>query len=155
VNNNQINHPSHYGGDNPYEAIKVIEGWGFGPGFNLGCAVKYIVRAGEKNQHKLFVKLLKGWPFYYDSEFEDLEKAIWYLKRELQNAKHEHYVHSSIKIQSTFRIKKVIKNWKLNRRREAVVKYIFDAITGEDYLKSLQNAVISLNLELANYGRRL
>jgi hypothetical protein len=62
-----VNHPSHYGGgDNPYEAIKVIEAWLLG--FNLGNCVKYICRAG-----------LKG------SKLEDLKKARWYLDREIQN----------------------------------------------------------------------
>lgn len=62
-----VNHPPHYGGaDNPYEAIKVIEAWGLG--FSLGNAVKYIARAGKK-----------------DDRLEDLKKARWYLDREIQN----------------------------------------------------------------------
>lgn len=65
----QVNHPAHYGGaDNPYEAIKVIEAWGLG--FNLGNTVKYIARA----EHK-------GVPL------QDLEKARWYLDREIANRK--------------------------------------------------------------------
>ena len=64
-----INNPIHYGGiDNPYEAIKVIEAWNLG--FNLGNVVKYISRAGKKN-----------------NEIEDLEKALWYLQREINNKK--------------------------------------------------------------------
>lgn len=60
-----VNHPAHYGGgDNPYEAIKVIEAWGLG--FCLGNTVKYISRAGKKGD------LL-----------EDLKKARWYLDREI------------------------------------------------------------------------
>lgn len=66
----QVDHPSHYGGkDNPYEAIKVIEAWGVG--FNLGSVLKYISRCGKK--HK--------------TPIEDLEKARWYLDREIQNTK--------------------------------------------------------------------
>lgn len=62
-----INHPDHYGGkDNPYEAIKVIEAWELG--FNLGNAIKYISRAGKK-----------------DDPLEDLKKAAWYLAREIAN----------------------------------------------------------------------
>jgi hypothetical protein len=62
-----VNHPSHYGGeDNPYEAIKVIEAWDLG--FNLGNAVKYIARAGKKGDRQ-----------------EDLQKALWYLTREVAN----------------------------------------------------------------------
>ena len=62
-----VDHPDHYGGgDNPYEAIKVIEAWELG--FCLGNAVKYISRA-----HK------KGTPL------QDLKKAAWYLEREILN----------------------------------------------------------------------
>lgn len=64
-----VNHPSHYGGvDNPYEAIKVIEAWGLG--FNLGNTVKYIARAERKG-----------------ATIQDLEKARWYLDREIENRK--------------------------------------------------------------------
>ena len=66
-----VNHPTHYGGeDNPYEAIKVIEAWRLG--FNLGNAIKYISRAGKK------VDIL-----------EDLEKASWYINREINKLKNE------------------------------------------------------------------
>lgn len=65
--NDNVNHPAHYGGaENPYEAIKVIEAWGLG--FCLGNAVKYISRAGKKDPTK---------------EIEDLQKAAWYLNREI------------------------------------------------------------------------
>lgn len=62
-----VNHPAHYGGaDNPYEAIKVIEAWALG--FCLGNTVKYISRAGKKG-----------------AALQDLQKARWYLDREIQN----------------------------------------------------------------------
>lgn len=65
----EVNHPAHYGGENnPYEAIKVIEAWGLG--FNLGNTVKYISRAEKKG-----------------SALKDLEKAVWYLNREIENRK--------------------------------------------------------------------
>ncbi|QQO91766.1 protein of unknown function DUF3310 [Flavobacterium phage vB_FspM_immuto_3-5A] len=64
-----VNHPQHYGGkDNPYEAIKVIEAWNLG--FCLGNTIKYISRAGKK-----------------DDTIQELEKALWYLKREIKNLK--------------------------------------------------------------------
>lgn len=67
--NSKVIHPKHYGGkDNPYEAIKVIEAWGVG--FNLGNTLKYISRAGKK-----------------DNIIQDLEKALFYLDREIQNRK--------------------------------------------------------------------
>lgn len=64
----RINHPPHYGGDTTYEAIKVIEAWGLG--FCLGNAVKYICRADSKG-----------------SSVEDLEKARWYIDREITRRK--------------------------------------------------------------------
>lgn len=61
----QINHPSHYGGENnEYEAIKVIEAWQLD--FCLGNAVKYISRAGKK-----------------DDMVQDLKKAKWYIERKI------------------------------------------------------------------------
>lgn len=66
-----VNHPPHYGGaDNPYEAIKVIEAWELG--FCLGNAVKYIARAGKK-----------------DDLLQDLKKARWYLDRQIQTTERE------------------------------------------------------------------
>lgn len=65
----QVNHPSHYGGkDNPYEVIKVIESWELN--FNLGNTVKYIGRAGKKG-----------------NTLTDLEKAAFYLNREIEKLK--------------------------------------------------------------------
>ena len=60
-----VDRPSHYGGgDNPYEAIKVVEAWGLD--FHLGNVVKYIFRAGKKGDM-----------------LEDLKKARWYLERKI------------------------------------------------------------------------
>lgn len=61
----RVNHPPHYGGkDDPYEAIKLVEGWGLG--FSAGNALKYLCRAGRKDGSLLV---------------EDLEKCLWYLQR--------------------------------------------------------------------------
>ena len=55
--------PTHYGGEeNPHEAIKIIEHYNLG--FHLGNCIKYMLRAGKK-----------------DNELEDLEKAKWYLDK--------------------------------------------------------------------------
>lgn len=68
-----INNPTHYGGkDNVYEAIKVIEAWDLG--FRLGNTVKYISRAGKKDPNKTI---------------QDLEKARYYLDREIMLLKGE------------------------------------------------------------------
>lgn len=65
-----VNHPTHYGGDVTYEAIKVIDAWKLG--FSLGNAVKYICRAGEKSP---------------ETEIQDLEKAAWYLNHRIEQLK--------------------------------------------------------------------
>ena len=71
VKKEAVNHPSHYGGkDNPYEAIKVIEAWNLG--FCLGNTIKYLSRCGKK-----------------DNEIQELEKALWYLQREIQKRKQD------------------------------------------------------------------
>lgn len=65
VKKEAVKHPAHYGGgDNPYEAIKVIEAWGLG--FNLGNALKYLARAGKKG-----------------NKVEDLNKLIQYVQFEI------------------------------------------------------------------------
>lgn len=57
--NETVDHPAHYGGgDNPYEAIKVIEAWGLG--FCLGNTVKYIARAGKKDGGGKLIEDLKS-----------------------------------------------------------------------------------------------
>ena len=62
-----INHPSHYN-KGKFEVIDIIEDYNLG--FHLGNAIKYILRAGHKNPEKYV---------------EDLEKAIWYINREIKN----------------------------------------------------------------------
>lgn len=69
-----IKHPAHYGGgDNPYEAIKVIDAWVCN--FNTGNTYKYMARAGIKTDPDLpvEVKLL-----------QDLGKGKWYLEHQLR-----------------------------------------------------------------------
>lgn len=56
-----VNHPAHYT-FGKYEVIDVIEDWKLG--YHLGNAVKYIARAGKKNNTE-----------------QDLLKAIWYIDR--------------------------------------------------------------------------
>ena len=62
-NKEMINHPSHYN-MGKFEAIDVIEDWQLN--FNLGNTVKYISRAGHK-----------------DDIIQDLKKSLWYLQREI------------------------------------------------------------------------
>lgn len=59
-----VHHPSHYNQYKDVEVIEITEELNF----NRGNAVKYVARAGFKNE---------------DTEVQDLEKALWYLEREL------------------------------------------------------------------------
>ena len=62
----KVNHPSHY--NKGIETIDYIESWSMN--FNIGNVIKYVTRAGHK-----------------DNKLEDLEKAKWYLEREISKAK--------------------------------------------------------------------
>lgn len=63
-----VNHPKHYT-DHPsgIECIQITEHMGF----CLGNAIKYIWRAGLKSDNKI----------------QDLEKAVWYIQREISKEK--------------------------------------------------------------------
>lgn len=69
IKNDPVNHPSHYT-DGNIEVMDYIEDKGFN--FALGNAVKYISRAGKKDKNKTI---------------QDLEKAEWYLNREIERLK--------------------------------------------------------------------
>ena len=68
-----VNHPEHYT-DGKIEVIDYIEDKKLG--YHLGNAVKYISRAGKKDP---------------DKYIEDLQKAVWYLNREIDRKTHELY----------------------------------------------------------------
>jgi len=63
----RVNHPEHYKSLGGIECIDYIESLGLGEGFELGNAIKYIARAGKKNNAR-----------------QDLEKAIWYINRYIE-----------------------------------------------------------------------
>jgi hypothetical protein len=65
----QLTPPQPYYHTGPYEAINVIEAWGLN--FSLGNVIKYVARAGRKT----------------DNPIEDLEKAKWYIEREIEKLK--------------------------------------------------------------------
>ncbi len=66
-NKEMVNHPAHYQGTKT-EVIDIIEDYNLG--FSLGNAIKYILRADKKGNKK-----------------QDLEKALWYINRELSKFK--------------------------------------------------------------------
>jgi hypothetical protein len=59
-----VNHPAHYGGDNPLEVIKIIDHYKLP--FSLGNTIKYVLRSDSKG-----------------NKLEDLKKAAWYLQHEI------------------------------------------------------------------------
>ena len=64
--NKNVSHPSHY--NQGIEAIDIIESWDLN--FSLGNAIKYILRSPYKGK-----------------QIEDLEKARWYIDREINRLK--------------------------------------------------------------------
>lgn len=70
-----VNHPNHYA-DGKIEVIDFIEDKGLN--YHRGNAVKYIARAGKKKDITM-----RG----NTKEIQDLEKAVWYLNREIQRLK--------------------------------------------------------------------
>ena len=64
-----INHPDYY--NKGIEVIDFIESHHLG--FSRGNIIKYVSRAGLKGDAQ--------------KEVEDLEKAKWYIEREIENAK--------------------------------------------------------------------
>ena len=66
MTHDSVNNPSHYAEGRQYEPINVIEDWELN--YRLGNALKYISRAGRKN-----------------NTVEDLRKAVWYLEREIES----------------------------------------------------------------------
>ena len=59
--------PEHYKRLNP-QPIDIVEAWGLD--YHLGSALKYLSRAGHKND-----------------EIQDLEKCIWFIRRKIQKLK--------------------------------------------------------------------
>ena len=65
----QVNHPKHYA-ESGIEPADVIEAWGLD--FFTGNCLKYVARAGKKPN---------------EPEIKDIEKAVWYLLKKIQNLK--------------------------------------------------------------------
>lgn len=69
LGNDSVNNPKHYN-FGKIEVLEAIKDWALN--FSRGNAVKYIVRAGKKDPS-------------IDKEIEDLKKAIFYLRYEIEN----------------------------------------------------------------------
>lgn len=69
---NAVEHPEYYN-QGKIEVIDVIDDYELG--FNLGNVIKYVLRAGKKSKV---------------TYCQDLEKAAFYLNREIKKHKSEH-----------------------------------------------------------------
>ena len=65
--NDSVNHPNHYCEGRKYEPWDVIVDWELD--YLTGSAVKYLSRAGRKDQNK---------------EVEDLRKAVAYIEKRIE-----------------------------------------------------------------------
>lgn len=69
-----VNHPLHYGGDTPYECIKVLKAWVSDEEYKgfLRCnAIKYLCRTGKKDETAQELKKAK---FYIEKYIEFIEE---------------------------------------------------------------------------------
>lgn len=69
----QVNHPDHYGGDTPYEVIKVLRAWNLEgtKWFCWGNVIKYAARAHKKGGIKDYEKA--GW---YAGQLASIEAEL-------------------------------------------------------------------------------
>lgn len=75
IEKNAVNHPSHYTSHpSGVECIQITEHYNF----CIGNAIKYLWRNGLKGEQGKTDK---------QKQIEDLEKAIWYINREIENLK--------------------------------------------------------------------
>ena len=75
----KVDHPSHYTWLKELCGIEVIDITRH-MDFDLGNAIKYILRSGHKKDSSLSDK---------DKTIEDLNKAIWYIKDKINMIKNE------------------------------------------------------------------
>lgn len=77
ANDDPVNHPSYYA-DGNIEVIDYIEDKNLG--YHLGTAIKYISRAGKKHEQGMTDK---------EKEIQDLQKAVWFINRKIDQLKSE------------------------------------------------------------------
>lgn len=126
-----VNHPSHYTAYKGVEVIEITEKMNF----NLGNSVKYIARAGLKNPEK---------------EIEDLEKARWYLNREIGNREQSvvEHVMRDYTPPSFEKVRTLIEQMSYNRGRAIGIMCTFLDNGTDQGLDELRFAVEILDREL-------
>jgi hypothetical protein len=120
-----VNHPKHYM-RNGIECIDVIEE--FNLDFDLGCALKYIVRCDAKATKE-----------------ENLKKAAWYIQHRLDHPRDDHKAF----VGKLGRVVEVSKAWRLPFYLELAVYNILLAKTMESPKIPLSAARAYLLKELA------
>jgi len=74
-----VNHPKHYTSHpSGVECIEVTQHYNF----CVGNAIKYLWRAGLKQE---------GFSEPKQKQIEDLNKAVWYIRREIENLENNKY----------------------------------------------------------------
>lgn len=95
-----VNHPSHYQSDEGIEVIDVIAAFtkklSGVDAFDIGCAIKYILRFTEKNG------------------IEDLEKAKWYIDDYIKRHSQEDIINGETSPEFYLNL--------CNKAREAILK---------------------------------
>ncbi len=120
----QVDHPGHYGGDVPYEVIKVIKAWGLG--FCSGNALKYLARAGKKNPVK---------------HLEDLNKGMWYVRYQVEHDFPEPLPPFEVAPEHMYAPFKVFTAW------DIPLGPLRDALWGI-FLRNLDEAILGIEHEL-------
>jgi hypothetical protein len=127
-----VNHPSHYTFSS-IETIEVIEQLTDSQQ-HLGTAVKYLSRAGKKSVQK---------------EKEDLDKAIWYLRRYIKQF--------GLTIRNRYHMadpnltERVLKEWGLTPERTMALRCIFEAQSHAVGRRKqlLENAILYIEKSIA------
>lgn len=100
--NKRVIHPSHYN-NGAIEVLDLIQPWKLN--FCVGNAIKYIARAGLKNKN---------------TEIEDLEKAINYLKIDMQDISRREFIQDDDVIYY-FSGRDFADDWKLNLNKHMAI----------------------------------
>lgn len=145
----KIHMPSHYVEGRSIEPITVMHSYGLC--HHLSCAVKYIARAGRKHSYG-----------------NDLQKALWYLRWELDHYQGGKPPCGSQYLESApYGINEIVEDWKLGPHLATALSYILASqlkprpvkrlgwIRGLDRKGHIQAAIRHLQAALESYeGRR-
>lgn len=121
-----VERPNHYVA-NGVEAIEVIQAWCLG--YELGCAVKYILRAGRKSKA---------------TEIEDLRKACRYLRFTL-SARGYLFTRTATRVDPRLQPPAVAEAFGLNERKAKALGWICQVYPGAD---EVERSLAELSAEI-------